>query len=192
VTNKMNKSQTVGWRTPARLLEPIRQALGGIDLDPCTDDDNPTGATRYYTPETDGLSAGLTGKWSGGVFVNPPCGREIKSWVNAACNTASLNGCGGVGQHRARIVMLVPARTHTRWWAQLWRYTHDCTFVRGTVKFDPPPSYTGKVRSAPFPVAIISLFPWRAWHSSVAKLGITVRGEAGRQAAQDMLSGEGG
>ena len=34
--------------TPDYVLEPIRQLLCGIDLDPCTESDNPTRARRFY------------------------------------------------------------------------------------------------------------------------------------------------
>ena len=33
--------------TPAYVLEPVRKLLGGIDLDPCTQPDNPTRAERF-------------------------------------------------------------------------------------------------------------------------------------------------
>jgi hypothetical protein len=36
-------------------LEPVRQLLHGIDLDPCTESDNPTGARRFYALPYDGL-----------------------------------------------------------------------------------------------------------------------------------------
>lgn len=35
--------------TPVYVLEPVRAALGDIDLDPCTELDNPTSAHRFYT-----------------------------------------------------------------------------------------------------------------------------------------------
>lgn len=66
--------------TPGYVLEPVRQALGGvIGLDPCTEPDNPTGAVDFYCPPVDGAAQ----SWSApAVFVNPPY-----SWPGNAGST---------------------------------------------------------------------------------------------------------
>src|SRR5580700_532007 len=47
--------------TPAYFLEPVRALLGGIDLDPCTEQDNPTAATAFYCLPDDGCTLPWTG-----------------------------------------------------------------------------------------------------------------------------------
>lgn len=74
-------SQT--WFTPSYVLDLVREDLGGaIGLDPCTTDDNPVGAERYFTLREDGLSRSWIGpKWKPTVFVNPPYGEAREPWV---------------------------------------------------------------------------------------------------------------
>lgn len=42
------------YLTPPYVLEPVRRLLGGIELDPCTQADNPTGASMFYCPPQEG------------------------------------------------------------------------------------------------------------------------------------------
>jgi phage N-6-adenine-methyltransferase len=58
------------WRTPARLLEPVRHVLGAIDLDPASNDiaQRQVRARNYFTKEDDAL----TREWHGKIFLNPP------------------------------------------------------------------------------------------------------------------------
>jgi site-specific DNA-methyltransferase (adenine-specific) len=66
------------WRTPERILEPVREYMGGqIRLDPATSEDNPTCAQDWYTP----LDDGLVQEWYAPAFVNPPYGKVIRDWV---------------------------------------------------------------------------------------------------------------
>lgn len=59
--------------TPEYVLGPVRNDLGGIGLDPCTEPTNPTGADRYFTIDDDGLEHPWIGpNWFPSVFVNPP------------------------------------------------------------------------------------------------------------------------
>ena len=59
------------WQTPRWLLDALRAELGPIGLDPCTSDDNPTGAEVFATRnglETHWMVRPI-GTW---VYVNPP------------------------------------------------------------------------------------------------------------------------
>jgi phage N-6-adenine-methyltransferase len=71
--------------------------FGGFTLDPCATKANAKCA-RFFTTCEDGL----TQRWEGKVFVNPPYGRAIGSWVRKAFE-ASREG--------ALVVCLLPART---------------------------------------------------------------------------------
>ena len=59
--------------TPTPWLEMIRRVLGGIGLDPCTTEDNRTGAEFFYTRKTNGLiRSWLVDSSTPSVFCNPP------------------------------------------------------------------------------------------------------------------------
>lgn len=111
--------------TPPYVLEPVRAALGGtIDLDPCTEPDNPTGARDFITIKDDGLAQ----RWGGvgTIFVNPPYSKAREPWVQK-CVSA-----GGRGQ---RVILLMPAHTDTRIWHEAMRTASAVCFIKGRVKF---------------------------------------------------------
>lgn len=87
--------------TPAYVLEPIRELLDGIGLDPCTEPDNPTRADYFYAPPQDGCRL----EWDAhSVFCNPPYGEARNRWVER---------CIEEGAQR-KVVLLIPAHTETR------------------------------------------------------------------------------
>lgn len=108
--------------TPAYVLDPVRRALGAIDLDPCTTEENPVGAARYYTTADDGLSQ----PWYGRIFVNPPYGRAREPWVDQ-CIEAGARGCC--------VVLLMPAHTDTRCFQRAMRSATMVVFIKGRLKF---------------------------------------------------------
>lgn len=128
------------WYTPQEILTRVVEVMGGIDLDPCSNshDDPNVPATHHYTEEDDGLSQ----KWHGRVYMNPPYGRVIGDWVN---KLVSEFESGQVTQ----AIALVPARTDTQWF-RLFRPYLRC-FVSGRLKF------SDHDNSAPFPSAIVAL-----------------------------------
>ena len=88
---------------------------------------------RYFTPEIDGLSQ----TWDGVVWCNPPYGRSIGKWVEKASSS------------KATVVMLLPARTDTRWFHDFIYGKAEIRFVRGRLKFG------GAKNAAPFPSMIV-------------------------------------
>lgn len=108
--------------TPAYVLEPVRSLLGGIDLDPCTEPDNPTAARRFYTPPADGCEL----PWVGSVFVNPPYGKAKDRWV-ARCITEAERGL--------RIVLLIPSHTETRASQRALERCSSVLFVKARLRF---------------------------------------------------------
>lgn len=110
------------WLTPAYVLEPIRQLLGGIGLDPCTDPDNPTNAGRWYALPEDGCML----PWdSPTVFVNPPYGEARNRWIDRAIAEGSCR----------KIVLLIPAHTDTRGTQRALEACTSALFVRSRLKF---------------------------------------------------------
>lgn len=109
--------------TPAYILDPVCEALDGIELDPCTTSDNPVGADRFYTAEDDGLAQ----PWDADtIFVNPPYSKAREPWVER-CITASQAG--------SKVVLLIPAATDTRIFQRAIATAHSLVLIRGRVKF---------------------------------------------------------
>ena len=137
------------WNTPKHIIPLLLEVLDEIDLDPCSDDaDSPNIPAKvcYDGRNVDGLSV----PWSGKVYMNPPYGRVIGKWVNYATLQHHL-------ENTSEIIMLVPSRTDTVWFRNLWLGT--ICFVHGRLKFvnKELPSYREdgnfKVSPAPFPSA---------------------------------------
>jgi hypothetical protein len=109
--------------TPRYVLEPVRRLLGGIELDPCTEPDNPTGADRFYCPPQDGCSLPWDAR---SVFCNPPYGEARGRWVDR-CIAESNRGL--------RIVLLMPAHTETQIFQEAFLACTTCLFPKGRLKF---------------------------------------------------------
>ena len=109
--------------TPGYVLEPVREALGSIELDPCTEPDNPTGAAHFYTAATDGAEE----PWGAGtIYVNPPYSKARERWV-ARCIEAAAAG--------SRVVLLMPSHTDTRLFHRAIQTASHVVFIKGRVKF---------------------------------------------------------
>ena len=103
------------WLTPPRIL----MALGTFDLDPCAPTVRPWPTARFHiAPPTNGLTA----KWSGRVWLNPPFS-QVAQWI------------GRLASHGDGIA-LVTARTSTRWFQDIaWKRAHSALFLRGKPRF---------------------------------------------------------
>lgn len=127
-------SKTDEWATPQDYFNKISEEFGGFDLDPCCTVESAK-APSFFTKEYDGLSK----RWWGKVWMNPPYGREIIKWMKKAYES-SLEG--------VVVVCLVPARTDTKWWHE-YAMKGEIRFIRGRLKFG------GSKNSAPFPSALV-------------------------------------
>jgi hypothetical protein len=112
--------------TPPYILEPVRRLLGGIELDPCTEPDNPTGAERFYSPPLDGCALPWDART---IWVNPPYGEIRRRWSDR-CIAESIRG-----GRNPRIVLLMPASTDTMIFQKAFAACASCLFLRGRVKF---------------------------------------------------------
>ncbi len=108
-----------------------------FNLDPCSTDENHK-CDKYYTIEDDGLSK----DWSGhNVWCNPPYGREIGKWVEKCYREGHKDN--------TLVVMLIPARTDTKYFHDYILHRAEIRFVPGRLKFG-----DGK-NSAPFPSMLV-------------------------------------
>lgn len=124
------------WATPRWLFTAL-DAEFGFTLDAAAREDNAL-CGRYYTAEVDAL----TQAWRGVVWCNPPYSRRVGQWVEKGFMEA-------YGGHAAVVVMLVAARTDTRWWADYAMEGAEIRFIRGRLHFG------GSPNPAPFPSAVL-------------------------------------
>lgn len=123
MTKGLTSTGNIVAETPKYLFDKI-SSIFNFSLDVCALPENAK-CESYYTPKDDGLSKPWRG---GGVWCNPPYGREISSWVKKAYEESQK-------EYNSFVLMLLPARTDTRWW---WEYVQDKAtlfFIKGRVKF---------------------------------------------------------
>ena len=134
----MNKvlfsSKSDEWETPIDIFNKL-DAEFHFDLDPCSTDSNHK-CDKYFTKEINGLSK----SWGGSrVFCNPPYS-NISKWVEKAYRESQ--------QDHTLVVLLIPARTDTRYFHDYIYQRSEIRFIKGRLKF------SGK-GSAPFPSMIV-------------------------------------
>lgn len=136
-------SKSNEWATPQDFFDKLNEEFH-FTLDPCATAENAKCA-KYYTKEQDGIIQDWYGET---VFCNPPYGKEIGKWV-AKCSAEFENG--------ATVVMLIPARTDTKWFHKYIYHRAEIRFIKGRLKFG------NSKNSAPFPSMLI------VWRNSTSK-----------------------
>lgn len=113
-TDCMFSSKSDLWETPQDFFDELNREFH-FNLDVCALPESAKCAS-YFTPEQDGLQK----NWGGyNVWCNPPYGRRIGEWVKKAAESG------------APVVMLLPARTDTRWFHDYIYGKAEIRFVRG-------------------------------------------------------------
>ena len=132
----MFSSKSDEWETPQSFFNKLNK-IYKFTLDPCSTPESAK-CEKYYTLQDNGLSK----SWKNEVvFVNPPYGK-IKDWVKKAYDESINNN--------AVVVMLIPARTDTRYWHNyIMEEADSIYFIKGRLKFGNSPN------SAPFPSAVV-------------------------------------
>lgn len=126
------------WATPHWLFDALNAEFD-FTLDPAATAENAKCA-KYFTPESDGLIQSWAGER---VFLNPPYGRGVAAWMRKAAT-----------EHVQIAVVLVHARTDTRWWHDwVMPFASELRFVKGRVRFEGAPS------SSPFPSVLVIYRP---------------------------------
>lgn len=146
MTAYMPQAKTDDWATPQALYDELNAEFHFVV-------DAAASSTNYKAKNWFGLDHpiathkdGLTADWSkyeGAIYCNPPYGRGLTWWVNKAINESQ----------KQIVVMLLPARTDTRWFHD-WIYPHaEIRFIKGRVK------YGAGTSPAPFPSMIVICRP---------------------------------
>lgn len=141
--NVHHSSKTDQWFTPKAFFQRVEAAFGTFELDVCASPTNAK-AAKFFTEADDGLSQ----RWDGLCWMNPPYGRELADWIAKARRSALENP--------AVVVCLVPARTDTNWFH---RDIASCPFahvvlIKGRIRFEDG-SGNGVTNSAPFPSMLV-------------------------------------
>ena len=136
-TDVLWSSKSCEWETPKDLFDRLNEEFH-FTLDPCANEYNHK-CDKYYTIEQDGLKQ----DWSGEtVFCNPPYGRTVSKWVQKCFQEVYAGKCSCA-------VMLIPARTDTRWFHD-WIYNKaEVRFIKGRLRFG------GQSQDAPFPSMVV-------------------------------------
>lgn len=130
------------WGTPSWVARLVSEAMGWIDLDPCTQPDNPIQAARFYTKAQNGL----TQPWEGNVYCNPPFStptpwikRLVKGYQDGQISQGFLLAKAGVMHNVGTGSLIQTANIKGLW--------------KGRLKFEP--LRKGKTSNSPdFDVAI--------------------------------------
>lgn len=115
------------WYTPPEYIEAARSVMGGIDVDPASNDaaQEYINAGRYFTAE----NSGLRKQWKGRVWLNPPYSKElIPSFIAKLITEYDA-------QRLEQAIVLVNNATDTQWAHDLFSIAERVCFVLGRIKF---------------------------------------------------------
>lgn len=134
-------SQKMDWCTPQAFFDELNREFHFV-LDAAATPENAK-CERYFTPEMDALSQ----SWDvgGAVFCNPPYGRQLGKWVAKAYLEHIRTG--------GTIVLLIPARTDTKYFHDYILGKAEIRFLRGRLKFEDEHGNAGD--AAPFPSMVV-------------------------------------
>lgn len=149
---------TVEWYTPPAIIELARTVLGGIDLDPASNDTAQRWiqAQTYYTADTP-----LQAPWAGRVWLNPPFD-DTPAWV-ARLEREFMRG------DVSAAILLVNSAPGYAWWEDLWRRRPVC-MLRERLRFWTPEGKPGGQAKKGQTIAYFG-FDNRAFIETFAPLG---------------------
>lgn len=132
-------SNRMDWETPTDLFAKLDDEFH-FTLDAASSESNHK-CQKYYTLE----DSAFDHEWGGEtVFCNPPYGRAIADWVRKCSMEAS--------RKHTLVVMLLPARTDTRWFQDYILDRAEVRFLKGRLRFETDGVPDGP---APFPSMVV-------------------------------------
>ena len=135
VNSALFSSNSDEWATPAEFFEALNNEFR-FNLDVCASSENHK-TEHYFDQNDDGLSK----NWGGfRVFCNPPYSK-IGEWVKKAYYESF--------KPNTLIVLLIPARTDTKYFQQYIYNRSEIRFVKGRLKFG------NSKNAAPFPSMVV-------------------------------------
>lgn len=144
----MMSSASDDWGTPQVIVDAVKR-YAPIGLDPCGGPNSVVKAKCTIKPPQDGIHV----KWkvlpTEIVFVNPPFGPRgawVPLWIEKAIQAQDDEG--------TESILLVTARTDTRWFHRLFTKGLMICFVKGRLHFRVGNARTGP---APFPSSVALL-----------------------------------
>jgi site-specific DNA-methyltransferase (adenine-specific) len=135
INKALFSSNSDEWETPRGIFEELNAEFY-FNLDPCATDQNHK-CKKYFTAEQNGLEQ----MWGGyRVFCNPPYSK-IALWVEKAFRETRTDN--------TLVVLLIPARTDTRYFHDFILNRSEIRFLKGRLKFNESKN------SAPFPSMVV-------------------------------------
>jgi phage N-6-adenine-methyltransferase len=115
------------WYTPVAYIEAARAVMGGIDTDPasCAQANATVKADKYYDSKADGL----TKKWHGRVFMNPPYAQPL------IANFARAVAAKFSNKEITEAIVLVNNATETEWFNEMIKHASAICFPNGRIRF---------------------------------------------------------
>ena len=113
------------WTTPKSLFNKLNEEFK-FEWDLAADAQNAL-CEKFYSKENNGLNQ----KWDGVCWLNPPYGdktSKMVNWIKKAYEST-------VDNPNLTVVMLIPARSNTRWFANYVAKSYECRFIIGRPKF---------------------------------------------------------
>lgn len=123
-TNKFDSIKQ-DWNTPKSLFDKLNQEFN-FDFDLAASEENAL-CPKFYTQKEDGLKQ----NWDGVCWLNPPYGdksSKMVDWIKKAYNDSQNNP-------NLTVVMLIPARTNTKWFHSYCLKSSEVRFILGRPKF---------------------------------------------------------
>lgn len=120
---QFTSQQTDEWSSPREIVEPLADAAGGFDLDPCSGAESSPFADSVYTEADDGLKQ----DWFGTVWVNPPYS-EMGEWTPKAVSESRSDDVD-------RVFYLCKGDSSTDWWQEAAEAATVITTVDRRLKF---------------------------------------------------------
>lgn len=122
-----NNSGENEWYTPLEYIAAAKRVMLGIDTDPASSEvaNRTVKSATYYTVDDDGL----TKKWSGRVWMNPPYSQPL---ISQFCEAVTSKYQGG---EITSAIVLVNNATETIFFQRMLEAAAAVCFVKGRIKF---------------------------------------------------------